>query len=332
MTLLLKAVIAPPRSTEISIRQRSDAMREPGAIRHGDVTRKTINAREKFLFKHFFYFFPALFDSPQRRPYIVLEMGIVSFFKDRRRRAILKERALSDEDWAWALEQHPILRRLGPESARTLRDMAAVFAAEKSFTPLRDLTLTPDMVLSISVQAVLPVLSLGLDWLDDFKTVFITPRSYRHLRRERNGMIVREFMEDLGGMVTPYGPIMLSWRDVEASGWGDGYNVVIHEIAHKLDLSNRAMDGCPFLGEFIDPAHWQDVFTAAYQDLRRRLEQGMAGPPPLEPYAAESPIEFFAVACETFFEQPARLAHHYPDVYRELSVFFRQDPLSHTSP
>jgi Mlc titration factor MtfA (ptsG expression regulator) len=251
-------------------------------------------------------------------------MGLTSFFKDRRRRAILKDHPVTDAAWTRTLNQHPILRRLGPENTRTLRDMAAVFAAEKTFTPLQDLTLAPDMILSISVQAVLPVLALGLDWLDDFKTVFITPRSYRHLRRQRNGALISEYVEELGGEVTAYGPIVLSWQDVEASGWGDGYNVVIHEIAHKLDLSNQAMDGCPFLGEFIDPARWQRVFSAAYRDLSNRL----AGHPPINSYAAESPVEFFAVACETFFEQPSRLAHYYPDVYGELSIFFKQDPLA----
>jgi Mlc titration factor MtfA (ptsG expression regulator) len=255
-------------------------------------------------------------------------MGISSFFKDRRRRAILKNRSIDDSSWTWVLNQHPILRRLGPENTRALRGMAAVFAAEKTFTPLRDLALTSDMVLSISVQAVLPVLTLGLDWLDGFKTIFIAPHSYRHLRRERNGMVVSEFVEQLGGEVTPYGPIVLSWRDVEASGWGNGYNVVIHEIAHKLDLSNQKMDGCPFLGDYLDPARWQRVFSSAYRDLTRRLQ---GGAPSLEPYAAESPVEFFAVACETFFEQPSRLAHFYPDVYGELSVFFKQDPLAHIS-
>jgi MtfA peptidase len=256
-------------------------------------------------------------------------MGVGSFFKNRRRREILNRRAIDDDSWAWANKQHPILRRLSQEESHRLRDLAAVFAAEKTFTPLQGLALEPDMALSISIQAVLPVLNLGIDWLDGFKTIFVMPRSYRHLRRERTGELVTEYIEELGGEVTPYGPIVLSWKDVEASGWGDGYNVVIHEIAHKLDLSNQAMDGCPFLGDDIDPERWQSVFSTAYHDLEARLDgSASGGRPPLEPYAAQSPVEFFAVASEEFFEQPARLAHHYPDVYRELSFFYKQDPLA----
>jgi Mlc titration factor MtfA (ptsG expression regulator) len=43
-------------------------------------------------------------------------------------------------------------------------------------------------------------------------------------------------------------------------------------------------------------------------------------------YAAENDAEFFAVACEYFFEQPLVLASEYPQVYRLLAAFFRQDP------
>jgi len=44
-------------------------------------------------------------------------------------------------------------------------------------------------------------------------------------------------------------------------------------------------------------------------------------------YAATSPAEFFAVCSEYFFESPERLHAAYPDVYRQLSLFYRQQPL-----
>ena len=48
----------------------------------------------------------------------------------------------------------------------------------------------------------------------------------------------------------------------------------------------------------------------------------------LDPYAAESPGEFFALISEAFFETPALVNNVYPAVYRQLQAFYRQDPLT----
>ena len=50
----------------------------------------------------------------------------------------------------------------------------------------------------------------------------------------------------------------------------------------------------------------------------------------MDPYAATNPAEFFAVASETFFVQPQPLAAAYPDVYRLLVAYYRQEPLQHS--
>jgi MtfA peptidase len=49
---------------------------------------------------------------------------------------------------------------------------------------------------------------------------------------------------------------------------------------------------------------------------------------PIDPYAAESAGEFFAVGSEAFFETPQLLAPAYPAVYEQLRQFYRQDPLA----
>ena len=49
---------------------------------------------------------------------------------------------------------------------------------------------------------------------------------------------------------------------------------------------------------------------------------------PIDPYAAESPGEFFAVVSEAFFETPEWLEPAYPAVYGQLRQFYRQDPLA----
>jgi Mlc titration factor MtfA (ptsG expression regulator) len=46
----------------------------------------------------------------------------------------------------------------------------------------------------------------------------------------------------------------------------------------------------------------------------------------LDEYAAEDPAEFFAVATEFFFERPNALRTRHPDLYRQFTVFYQQDP------
>jgi Mlc titration factor MtfA (ptsG expression regulator) len=45
----------------------------------------------------------------------------------------------------------------------------------------------------------------------------------------------------------------------------------------------------------------------------------------LDPYAAESPEEFFAVMSEAFFELPLEVRSALPEVYRQLVAFYRWD-------
>jgi Mlc titration factor MtfA (ptsG expression regulator) len=137
---------------------------------------------------------------------------------------------------------------------------------------------------------------------------------------------MHEWEEALIGEAWDLGPLILSWADVEASGLGDGYNVAIHEIAHKLDLLNGEVDGFPPLHRGMSRKAWVEAFTLAFNDLQRRVDSGEDTA--IDPYAAEEPGEFFAVLSEYFFELPELVEAEYPAVYRQLAAFYRQDPLA----
>ena len=59
-----------------------------------------------------------------------------------------------------------------------------------------------------------------------------------------------------------------------------------------------------------------------------KLQQDLSSNRPtlLGSYAGQDPAEFFAVATEYFFERPKDLQKTYPDLYRELSNFYHQNP------
>jgi len=138
------------------------------------------------------------------------------------------------------------------------------------------------------------------------------------------------------------GPVVLSYEDVAASAEEAqrvaGYNVVIHEFAHKLDMRNGDPNGSPPLHEGMSAATWKAAFAPAYADFCARVEAAEQLPSrrvqaaldalPIDPYAAESAGEFFAVTSEAFFETPELLAPAYPLVYGQLRLFYRQDPLA----
>jgi Mlc titration factor MtfA (ptsG expression regulator) len=250
----------------------------------------------------------------------------MSIFRSIRRNRILKQALLPPDVWSWLVDDHPILAGLSNEELATLRKLSTLFLHEKAFEGAEGLDLTDAMREVISVQACLPVMQLGLEWYENWKTIVVVPDVFiqEHREFDRAG-VAHEWNEDNSGESWDSGPVVLSWKDVEASGWGDGYNVVIHEAAHRLDLLDGEVDGRPPLHEGMKPQEWRDVFSAAFNDLKRKAAKGRRRSK-IDSYAVEDDTEFFAVTSEYFFEQPELLRGEYPDVYRLLRDFYKQDP------
>ena len=103
-----------------------------------------------------------------------------------------------------------------------------------------------------------------------------------------------------------------------------GYNVVIHEFAHKLDMA-QGEDDLPLSRPGMDADKWAKVFETAYDDfcaeVERHDEETL-----VDPYAAEHPAEFFAVMSEMFFTHSAVLARDWPGLYQQFTHYYRQDP------
>ena len=250
-------------------------------------------------------------------------MGI---FRSIRRSRIVKEKLLPADTWKWLVEDHPILAGLTEGELSQLREISTVFLHEKVFEGADGLQLDEGMREVIAVQACLPILHLGMEWYENWKTIVVVPDVFveEHTAFDAAG-VVHEWDEDQSGESWDTGPVLLSWKDVEASGWGDGYNVIIHEAAHRLDLLDGEVNGTPSLHKGMDPVEWREVFTKAYQDLKRKAGRKKRGLR-IDAYAVEDDGEFFAVTSEYFFERPGVLSREYPDVYRLLAAFYRQDP------
>ena len=66
------------------------------------------------------------------------------------------------------------------------------------------------------------------------------------------------------------------------------------------------------------------MLSRDFANLQRDAMWGQRGV--LDHYGASSPAEFFAVATESFFEQPWELAARHPDLFGEFQKYFRLDP------
>jgi Mlc titration factor MtfA (ptsG expression regulator) len=246
--------------------------------------------------------------------------------RSRRRRRVLARAAIPDALWNATIAATPILARLDAESQRRLRDLALLFLHEKRLEAAGGLSIDDAMRVRIAALACLLILELGIDGYDGFSSVVVYPDEFLVRNREYvdDDGIVHSSDDVLSGEAWAQGPVILAWKEVEASGCGDGFNVVAHEFAHKLDLLDGSFDGMPPLHAGMRAKDWIEAFQAAYDDLHVRLERGEETW--LDPYAAEEPAEFFAVCSEMFFDVPEEFRTEYHSLYAQLSAFYKQDP------
>ena len=239
-------------------------------------------------------------------------------------------RAIPHELWQRTLDQYPFLAdRPVPDQAR-LRTLTAQFLAQKQFSGAHGLVVTDEMAVAIASQACLPVLDLGLKLYDDFKGIVVHRGAMLARRSLVDAAGVHHFYnEELAGEAMQGGPVTLSWQDVASSSahLARGYNVVIHEFIHKLDMRDGTANGCPPLQTRKAKAAWQSAMQAAYQAFQHQVamaDRFGAEPPWLDAYGATSPAEFFAVASEAYFVNPGRFELEFADLKKLFDGFFLQ--------
>jgi len=251
---------------------------------------------------------------------------MLTWFKRWRRNRYLREKPVSHADFAQALGHTPACIGLDNEEQARLRKLVALLLREKVFETLGHAEVALQDRLLIAVNACLPILNLGIDAYDEWTTVIVYAAEFIvDCEEEDEAGVVHSGRDLRTGEAWERGPLVISLRDVRAQTAWEGYNVVIHECAHKLDMRNGAPNGFPPLHRGMSARRWSEVFTQAYEDLRGRIERNEETP--IDDYAAESPAECFAVFSEYFFEAPHRLCAAYPAVYGQLVQFYRQDPI-----
>jgi Mlc titration factor MtfA (ptsG expression regulator) len=250
-----------------------------------------------------------------------------------RRSRTLRRSAIPDHLWREAVASLPFLAAYTDDELARLRQLVVLFLDAKSISGTQGHEVTPLQRVIIAAQACVLVLDLDLALYDGWESVIVYPGEFvPGWEWEDEAGVVHTNDEPMAGEAMHRGPVVLSWPDVAASAdWeASGMNLVIHEFAHKLDMIDGDANGCPPLPPGMPVAAWRRTMAAAYEDFVARVERDEDTA--IDPYAAESPGEFFAVLSEVFFAEPRLLKTEYPGVYTLFSQFYRQDPAARGRP
>jgi len=251
---------------------------------------------------------------------------LIEFIRNWRRRRIIRHSSITDQQWSRAFSQLPLLKGLSSDEKRRLQELTILLMHYKSFEPTQGLILTQEMAMHIALQACLPILNLGFQAYDGWVSIIIYPEEFMPRRQYMDEAgVMHEDYATLSGEAWQRGPVILCWQDARIAGELDGHNLLIHEFAHKLDMQNGVANGLPPLHRDMSRTAWTQDFSEAYAHFQHHCHgQDYHG---IDCYAATAPAEFFAVLSEVFFERPEVLVQHYPAVYRQMRLYYRQDPL-----
>lgn len=251
----------------------------------------------------------------------------------RSRRARLFAKELPPEQVEILERNVPLYRKMPEELKAELRGHVNVFLNEKEFRGCNGLEVTDEIRVTIAGHACILILNRESEYFPGFSSILVYPDTYLVNEVTYDGVVEVEGQDARSGESWHRGPVVLSWLDVLESVEedNDGYNVVMHEFAHKLDEENGEVDGVPVLADNSHYKEWADVLTRAYGSHAPVGESAHSRRAPvLDEYAFTAPEEFFAVATETFFEKGRELKAELPELYAQLERFYCVDPASWT--
>ncbi|MEI2738099.1 MAG: M90 family metallopeptidase [Chitinophagaceae bacterium] len=97
----------------------------------------------------------------------------------------------------------------------------------------------------------------------------------------------------------------------------DAHNTAIHEFVHLIDKMDGTMDGVPdIILERKYKEQWKRMMEVTIEQMKTYGSD-------IDMYGTTSPVEFFAVISEYFFEQPGLLKANHPDLYQMLERIYK---------
>ena len=227
--------------------------------------------------------------------------------------------------WLGILDRNvPLARRLTPDERERLLRVARLLLDEVPFEGCDGLEITDEIRVTIAATAALLIHRLPYPRFTKLVRVLVYPDTFLPQRASLRGDSMVEEPEATLGQAWMSGVVVLSWsavqRDAKAGATG---NVVLHEMAHILDAEDGVFDGQPLHDDPAQGERWAATLEREFNTHRAAVNARREAA--LNDYAARNHAEFFAVAAESYFCAPDRLRERLPDLYLQLSRFFRED-------
>jgi len=239
------------------------------------------------------------------------------YYPKYKKRKRISENPLSSEDRAILSEYVTFYKTMSGDKKRTYEADIAIFLAEHTISGVDDVEITRKVELLVAATAVRLVFGRPEWEYRDFGEILVYPGGFRTDGSYSTDLQGRD--SAAAGLVHSSGNVILSLPHL-LRGFqhdNDGYNVGYHEFAHVLD--GYRPDGVPdelALGAYRP---WIEV-------MHREFEKVNKGKSMLRQYAGTNPAEFFACSVEAFFEKPEMMKQKAPELYKQLSDFFNQNP------
>lgn len=205
-------------------------------------------------------------------------------------------------------------RLLIPRQQRQFRDRVRAVVEDKEFIG-RGIGVTSAMQNSLAASLVQLTFGLHLTTLAHFTRIIVYPDRYRS----------RIGQSDHVGEVNPgLRTIVVSWKRFCEDNriTDDARNLGLHEMAHALWFEHRAGTEDLIRLDKRLMIRWRELAKAE----AARIHAGQSSL--FRDYAGTNQEEFFAVAVEYFFEQPAEFKQTLPELYDTMAGLLKQDPAS----
>lgn len=278
----------------------------------------------------------ALYNHPMSYPFVILWLFTAFFIfwllfhAWRYLQARRLERELSV--MAFPDSSRVFLRRIAHYNALDRQERECVermmlrFVYTKSFEGVR-LEVTQEMKSVVAFFASLMLLHKGEAWLGRLERVLVYAEDFIYDEaREHDGVVTRRPLI-LDGQADDE-TVVISWVVARNEAYEvSPSNVIIHELAHLLDVLDGEFDGVPPLPSSEAEA-WKAVMARSYDALLKALKKGRVNKTALlfGENGAQDEGEFFAVASELFFMCPAQLHEEFAELFGALRQFYGCDP------
>lgn len=248
---------------------------------------------------------------------IIIILVITIFRKRKKSNNTAATPELSPDNMNTLLEQHvQFYQRLDEAGKQLFRNRVQHFLDTVKITPVGDAEVGELDRLYVASSAIIPIFSFS-DWAyNNLDEVLIYPGTFT------KDFSIEDHERNVLGMVgdgAMHRMMILSLPSLRAGFENNGAgNTAIHEFVHLIDKADGTTDGIP---EYMLP---KDLVAPWIKQMHQTIRDIREGDSDLNPYAGTNEAEFFAVLSEYFFQKPAFLKEHHPELYAILDKAYKR--------